>query len=78
MNSSSNGKMTITGLTAKQKEMLDTMWSIDTWEQLQEWRRKLSPAEYQMSSVLIEVVRQEAAEQILRQRHPELFPGEAN
>lgn len=48
--------ITIDGLTAHQVDMLDYMWTIESYEDLLNWQQSLSYEERQMSETLAELV----------------------
>jgi hypothetical protein len=48
--------ITIDGLTTRQVDMLDYMWTIDSYEDLLDWQQSLSYEERQMSETLVELV----------------------
>ena len=48
--------ITIDGLTPKQVDMLNHMWSIDSFEDLLEWQASLSYEDRQMSETLVDLV----------------------
>jgi len=54
--------MRIEGLTQAQCDMLDTMWALDTAEELYNYFQNLSNEEYQMAITLQEMLIQECEE----------------
>jgi hypothetical protein len=48
--------ITIDGLTTQQVDMLDYMWTIDSYADLLDWQQSLSYEERQMSETLVELV----------------------
>lgn len=48
--------ITISGLTPKQVDMLNQMWSIDSYEELVDWQETLSDEDREMSETLFELV----------------------
>ena len=55
--------MKIDGLTQEQVEMLDKLWSIDTVEELQEFRSSLPTFRRQQVDTLTEMLIQESLEE---------------
>lgn len=48
--------ITITGLTAHQVSLLDTMWSLEQLEDVQAWRATLDHASQQQVDLLMQMV----------------------
>ena len=48
--------ITITGLTKSQVRMLDKMWSIDDYEELQEWKSTLCYSQKQQCTLLEQMI----------------------
>lgn len=48
--------ITIDGLTTRQVDMLNHMWTIDSYADLLDWQQSLSGEERQMSETLVELV----------------------
>lgn len=48
--------ITIDGLTTRQVDMLNLMWTIDSYADLLDWQQSLSYEERQMSETLVELV----------------------
>ena len=55
--------MRIEGLTQEQCEMLDTMWALDTAEEIYEYFKTLSHEQYLMAITLQEMLIQECEEE---------------
>lgn len=47
---------TILGVNDRQKEMLDIMWSMDDYEDVEEWKETLSSYERQQADLLEELI----------------------
>ena len=62
-----NNEIIIQGLTARQKEMLDIMWSMEELEDVEEWVSTLSEKEQKISEVLMQMVVLETYESMLEQ-----------
>ena len=60
-----NKDLIIHGLTARQKEMLDIMWSMEELEDVEEWISTLSEREQKISEVLMQMVVLETYESFL-------------
>lgn len=60
-----NNEIIIQGLTARQKEMLDIMWSMEELEDVEEWISTLSEREQKISEVLMQMVVLETYESFL-------------
>jgi hypothetical protein len=54
--------MTIDGLTKEQVEMLDKLWSLDTMEEVRQFRSTLPRFRQQQIDTLMEIILQELAE----------------
>ena len=54
--------MTIDGLTKEQVEMLDKLWSLDTMEEVRQFRSTLPQFRQQQIDTLMEIILQELAE----------------
>lgn len=46
----------IFGVNAHQKEMLDIMWSLDDYDDLEEWKETLSPNERRQADLLEQMI----------------------
>ena len=57
--------MRIEGLTERQVELLDIMWSIEEYTELEEWMETLDPAERQEAEALQRLVVLETFEELL-------------
>ena len=57
--------MRLEGLTAEQVEMMDKLWSLDTMEEVQEFRSSLPRFRQQQIDTLMEMVMQEVKEEEL-------------
>lgn len=55
--------MRIEGLTQEQCDMLDTMWTLDTAEEIYEYFKTLSHEQYLMAITLQEMIIQECEEE---------------
>ena len=53
----------IEGLTTKQVEMLDKLWSCDTTDEVLEWMKSLSDEDFKMAVTLQEMVIDQLLEQ---------------
>jgi len=53
----------IEGLTTKQVEMLDKLWSFDTTDEVLEWMKSLSEEDFKMAVTLQEMVIDQLLEQ---------------
>ena len=53
----------IEGLTTKQVEMLDKLWSFDTTDEVLEWMKSLSDEDFKMAVTLQEMVLDQLLEQ---------------
>ena len=53
----------IEGLTTKQVEMLDKLWSFDTTDEVLEWMKSLSDEDFKMAVTLQEMVIDQLLEQ---------------
>jgi transcriptional regulator of NAD metabolism len=53
----------IEGLTTKQVEMLDKLWSFDTTDEVLEWMKSLSEEDFKMAVTLQELVIDQLLEQ---------------
>ena len=53
------------GLTERQVELLDTMWSFDELEEFLEWKRQLARAEQRECDRLMDMVLADLADQII-------------
>ncbi len=62
-----NKDLIIHGLTARQKEMLDIMWSMEELEDVEEWVSTLSEKEQKISEVLMQMVVLESYEGMLEE-----------
>ena len=62
-----NKDLIIHGLTGRQKEMLDIMWSMEELEDVEEWVSTLSEKEQKISEVLMQMVVLETYESMLEQ-----------
>ncbi len=60
-------EISIHGLTARQKEMLDIMWSMEELEDVEEWVSTLSEKEQKISEVLMQMVVLESYEGMLEE-----------
>ena len=49
-------KIRIEGLTTRQTEMLDMLWSMDTTDEVIEWLATLSESEFKMAVTLQEMI----------------------
>jgi len=58
-------KITLTNLTQYQVEMLDMMWSLDSFEEFTEWQDSLDAEDKQLSQSLADAVRQSAMDEII-------------
>jgi predicted transcriptional regulator len=58
-------EITINGLTARQKEMLEIMWNMEELEEVEEWISTLSLKEQKMCELLMQVVVLESYEDLL-------------
>lgn len=58
--------MTIDGLTHEQVEMLDKLWSLDTIEEVLQFRSTLPLFRRQQIDTLMEMLQQEACEEVLQ------------
>ena len=58
----------IDNLTEEQVEMLDTMWSFEMLDELEEWQSTLSSRERRMSEQLMSLVLIESLDQALAQQ----------
>ena len=47
---------TILGVNNRQKEMLDIMWSMDDYENVEEWKETLNSYERQQAELLEELI----------------------
>ena len=54
--------ITIDGLSKKQVAMLDKLWSLDTTEEIIEWKDTLNTEDQQMADVLMEMIRLEVTD----------------
>jgi len=64
--------MRIEGLTERQVELLDTMWAIEEFDDLEEWMRTLSRAERVEAESLQRLVILEAFEEAMEHsKYPE-------
>ena len=59
--------MRLEGLTERQVELLDTMWEIEEYTELEEWMQTLDPAERTEAEALQRLVVLETFEEILEQ-----------
>lgn len=59
--------MKIDGLTKHQVELLDTMWAIEEWEDVEAWMENLSRADRMEAQNLQRLVILEAFEEMLEQ-----------
>ena len=57
--------MRIEGLTERQVELLDIMWDIEEYTELEEWMETLDPAERQEAEALQRLVVLETFEELL-------------
>lgn len=48
--------VTILGVNNRQKEMLDIMWSMDDYEDVEEWKETLNSYERQQAELLEELI----------------------
>jgi len=64
--------MTIDGLTKEQVEMLDKLWSLDTMEEVRQFRSTLPRFRQQQIDTLMEIILQELAEEEITKM--ETFP----
>ena len=55
----------LTGLTERQVELLDTMWSFDEHEEFLEWKHRLVRAEQRECDRLMDMVLADLADQII-------------
>ena len=62
-----NKDLIIHGLTARQIEMLDIMWSMEELEDVEEWVSTLSEKEQKISEVLMQMVVLESYEGMLEE-----------
>ena len=62
-----NKDLIIHGLTSRQIEMLDIMWSMEELEDVEEWVSTLSEKEQKISEVLMQMVVLETYESMLEQ-----------
>lgn len=46
----------INGVNERQKQMLDVMWSLDDYEDVEEWKSSLSSQEQQQAEVLEQLI----------------------
>lgn len=46
----------INGVNDRQKQMLDVMWSLDDYEDVEEWKSSLSSQEQQQAEVLEQLI----------------------
>jgi len=58
----------IDNLTEEQVEMLDTMWSFEMLDELEEWQSTLSSRERRMSEQLMRLVLIESLDQVLAEQ----------
>lgn len=58
--------MTIDGLTHEQVEMLDKLWSLDTIEEVLQFRSTLPLFRRQQVDTLMEMLQHEACEEVLQ------------
>lgn len=56
--------ITIHGLTQEQVDMLDVMWSMQTWEEIQEWQQTLTADQLRTSLTLSYLLVLEAADEL--------------
>jgi hypothetical protein len=56
--------ITLTNLTAEQVEMMDILWSLSEFAEVQAWQSTLSPEELEMSETLMRLVILETVDDI--------------
>jgi hypothetical protein len=56
--------ITLTNLTAEQAEMMDILWSLSEFAEVQAWQSTLSPEELEMSETLMRLVILETVDDI--------------
>lgn len=57
--------MVITGLTERELTMLNTMWSLETYDDLIEWQSSLSDADFRLSVSLQQLLLFQALDEII-------------
>jgi hypothetical protein len=56
--------ITLSNLTAEQAEMMDILWSLSEFSEVQAWQSTLSPEELEMSETLMRLVILETVDDI--------------
>ena len=59
--------VTIQGVNNRQKEMLDIMWCLDDYEDVEEWKSSLSSQEQQQADLLEELIMLAVVDEMLEE-----------
>jgi hypothetical protein len=57
--------ITLTNLTTEQVEMMDILWNLSDFAEVEAWQSTLSPEELEMSETLMQLVILETVDEIL-------------